>query len=575
MYFLKKRLGFAFFVIFMALSVNKTTHAGEITTLVDGLNGAYGSDYSITSNRAFFVERYAGKIHRINMNNNTHIVIGTGYNEPVDIKISVGGKYAYVVENGGGGTLVRVNLANANRINATVVSSNIGGAGVKHLMGQLALDEAHGYAYVIQNDSVGALWRVNLTTGDKVKLLEDFQKNPFGLLLTKDLHFAYYTELGGVEGKVKRLDLNTNSYEVVATGLYNPYYLAWADSGESAIYVAESGAGRVSLINLTEIPASVHPVVTGLPNINTRSVTVLSESRLLVCSHTIVSEVNLSEFDSSGPIFLGIGHVPVDRIFSGYADTTGDPGYFFQVKDAPFGGTLSLMINHERAYNNPLNARYYRIFVDGVVQYQSWSDYRWSVNRFVLETMNPDVSGYYTVRNPADIWYNCWLGYRLNTLGLSNGSHTITVRLYNLSKSAVGVPYRVGVKIDNGWPVAAIEEIIHDGEIAGACAIVDSGSDTFSFRITAYDNEGHLQSWGLAAYWGDNQSSGIDYDIYTPVPSRQWFGITSTVVPPKPWHVIERRCAHTFHLSVWDRAIDGYQYIHWSGYNKSITIMLP
>jgi hypothetical protein len=43
--------------------------------------------------------------------------------------------------------------------------------------------------------------------------------------------------------------------------------------------------------------------------------------------------------------------VPADatHLPGGYADTTADPSYFYQVKDCPFGGTLPLMINWEHA----------------------------------------------------------------------------------------------------------------------------------------------------------------------------------------------------------------------------------
>lgn len=587
MFSCRKRIIFLIFALLCVLPLSRTVQAVSTTTIVGGLNGAYGSDYVVSLNRAFFVERYAGNIHRINMADYSHSVIGTGYNEPTDIAISADKAHAYVVENGGGGTLLRVNLASANRADATVVSTNIAGIS-GHILGQLALDEAHGYAYVIQNSGFGVLWRINLLGGGKTKILDNFETNPWGLLLTKDLNFAYYTELGlAPDGKVKRINLNTNNRETLVTGLNNPLYLCWANSSESAILVAESGVGRVSSINLAETPASVQQIVTGLPDINVRSVRRISEDRLLVCIHTSVVEVNLSPFGASGPILLGIGHVPFDRIFGGYADTTGDPGYFFQVKDAPFGGTLSLMINHEGAYNHPIKARYYKVLVDGVEQKQSWSDYRWNGSQFVLETMNADSGGYYNVRTPGDIWYNHWLGYRLDTSGLTNGLHTITVRLYNQGKVFIS-NHSLNVMIDNRWPIAKIDKIFHHGHEVDACAIIDGSdgslSDEFTFCITAYDNEGHLLSWRLDALWGDNKSALIASGSYPAGLPPLWFG---TSCPPDPevpspaWHACmpgdptSVQSAHTFYLSVWDRTIDGYNHIHWSGYHKSITIMLP
>lgn len=581
----RKRIIISIFLLLCVLSANNLVHALNLNTILEGLNGAYGSDYVMTNNRAYFVERYVGKIHLINMVSYGHRVIGRGYNEPTDIVICADNVHAYVVENGGGGTLLYVNLAHANRADATVICTNIGGTS-GHILGQIALDEAHSQAYVIQNSGFGKLWRINLLDGSKTAVLNDFETNPWGLLLTKDLAFAYYTELG-LDGKVKRINLSTNVCETLVAGLKNPMSLCWANAGESTILVAESGAGQVSLINLTEIPVSMQQIVTGLPDINIRSVCKISDDNLLVCDHTSVIEVDMSPFNGSGPILLGIGHVPFDRIFAGYADTTGDPDYFFQVKDAPFGGTISIMINHKSAYQSPINARFYKVLVDSQAQMQSWSDYRWNGKKFVLETMNADRGGFYKVRNPDVIWYNYWLGYRLNTSGLTNGLHKISVTLFANNKTLIS-QHDLNVMIDNTWPIAKIDKIFHDGHEVDACAIVDgrdgSFADVFTFSITAKDNEGHLSSWHLRADWGDNKSAYIDSGSYTPVDPPLWYGIngpTDPTVPSPAWQACmpddptSVECAHTFYLSVWDRTIDGYNHLHWSGYHNSITLMLP
>ena len=52
--------------------------------------------------------------------------------------------------------------------------------------------------------------------------------------------------------------------------------------------------------------------------------------------------------------------------------------------------------------------------------------------------------------------------------------------------------------------------------------------------------------------------------------------------PPNLWHAKQGvpcdptsiSCAHTFYLTVWDRSINGYGYIHTSGYTRSITLLL-
>ena len=317
------------------------------------------------------------------------------------------------------------------------------------------------------------------------------------------------------------------------------------------------------------------------------SVAVISPLRLVVCSNTVLTRVDLSSslFVATGPMILGIGHVPADRIFSGYADTTGDPGYFYQVKHAPFGGTLSLMVNHDHAFAD--GGRYYRIEVDGVAQTLSWNDYKWSTttNRFELVSTSASFGSFFRVRQPQELWYNHWLGYRLDTSPLTNALHTITLKLYSAaSLASLMSTHTLHVRIDNQWPTASIDAIFHDGAPVGTCGIVTSGSDRFVFRITANDPQGHLKSWALTAMWGDNHSAAVASASYVPpAPPAPpiWAGPVGATVPAAPgWPATvagdptSTRCAHTFYLGVWDRVIDGYDHLHYSAYHKSITIML-
>ena len=514
-------------------------------------------------------------------------VLGTGYTQPEDIVVSADGQHAYVTERSG--NLLRVDLTNADRAQATVVLS---GMTAPH---QIALDEEHGHAYVVEYARPGRLLRIDLTTGaPTVWVVKSGLDGAIGLLVTDDRRFAYVSEQpSGGGGRVSRIELDTGMREVLTTGVSSPFFLTWADPGEGAILTTERDPfNRVSLVDLTETPVSVSRVATGVP-VRPSSVAVMAPDRLLLCSDSVVSELNLTAYVATGPILLGIGHVPFDRIVNGYADTTIDPGYFFQVKDAPFGGTLPLMVNHEGAY--AAGARYYKVLVDGVAQQQSWSDYCWSTstNRFELRTMNPDESGYFEVRPPHELWYNHWLGCRLNTSGLANRLQTIEVELYSAPDAGSLIDTDgLEVQIDNRWPTAKINQILHDGAEVKVCELVDSGSDKFTFNITAHDTEDHLKSWHLSALWGDNKSKSVDWDSYPPTrhppvppePPRKWHGLTNAVVPDpsSPWDAnvkgdsTSTRCAHTFYLTVWDRATDGYnRTIHRSHYHKSITIWLP
>ena len=570
--------------------------AAELQALTYGgapINGSNNSSNLLTNGAVFAVRTNQGNYAKVQVVHydrditirwrTYHIlpqyqVLGSGYTQPEDVVVEADGLHAYVTERSG--NLLRVNLGNANRSHAVVVSSGMTAPQ------QIFLDEARGHAYVVEYARPGRLLRINLASGSQTTLANNLD-NAIGLLLTQDLRFAYISEqaLGG--GRIIRIELNTGHRETVISGLVNPFFLTWTDAGESGILTTERDpANRVILIDLSQATAGQQTIANAVP-FRPSSVAVAAANRLLLCSNSELSQLDLtgSVFTPAGPMLLGVGHVPVDRIFNGYADTTGDPNYFFQVKDTPFGGTLSIMLNHTRGFAE--GARYYRLFVnDGSGETeprQTWYDYRWSTstNQFELQTRAASPSGYYPVRQPNELWYNHWLGYRLNTNGLHNGLCTVRVAFYTAMSSGSQISsHTMQLRLDNSWPIAVIDNILHDGSSVGTCGIVSSGSNNFTFDVIARDNEGHLKSWQLTAMWGDNQSGGVASESYTPVPNRLWVGTPAggaivPAPPAAPWHATNRRCAHTFYLNVWDRVIDGYNFIHHATYHKSITIMLP
>ena len=262
---------------------------------------------------------------------------------------------------------------------------------------------------------------------------------------------------------------------------------------------------------------------------------------------------------------MGIGFVPIDHIINtgnnatdGYADTTDNPAYPLVVKDAPFGGGLEILVNHNAALL--AGATYYKLFVNQVTPAatppmeprQSFSDYLWDAgsSSFVPHTTGPDAGGFYPVRLPSQIWLNPLIGYRLDTSILGNGLCVIDIKLYNAAHVEIPVAsiHSRRVKIDNQWPVANIEKIFHDGVEVPVCDIVNSGIDQFTFRITATDPQGHLLSWNMSALWGDNKSASVGGDSYSNhvSPTRQWAGVVSGPpdVPAPAWTCHSRRRSH-------------------------------
>ena len=558
------------------------------TTIATGYADLQGSSYRVSTDQLYAADAGSGNIIAVTAHTHVKTILGTGYNAPHDVELSVDGLHAYVTESPG--TLLHLSLSNMNRAAAAVVASGLNG------ISQVALDEAHGVAYVAEFTG-GHIQQINLTTG--VKTVVATISNPRGVLVTGDGRFLYVSSDAGT---ITRFDLSTNTSVVIASALNGPRHLTWADAGESTIlFPRPNPTGTVLKADLTASPATVMAIA-GPTAFAPYSVAVLSSNQVLIACATEVSEVDLtaSVYTAAGPIFLGIGFVPADatHLPNGYADTTMDPTYFFQVKDCPFGGTLPLMINWQHARS--MGANFYQVFIAASggppVQVTSpFGDYLWSVplTKFELFTTTPAPGGYYPLRAAGQIWLNFWLGLLLDTTGQPNGVNTISIKLFSALSPASEIGHATDpgrfarVMIDNTLPVASIQQILQQpGNVpVNTCAIVNTGTPTFTFQVTASAPQSHLLGWSLTAYWGDNKSMSVSSDNYNNhiTPTRLWAGITGVAVPPPgptPWNATVAgdptsiHCAHSFFLYAWDRVINGWGYIHGAAsYQKSITLL--
>jgi len=558
------------------------------TTIATGFADAVGSSYRLSTDQLYVADAGSGNITAVTAHTHVKTVLGSGFNAPSDVELSADGVHAYVTENPG--TLLRLSLTNMNRAAATVVASGMTG------VDQVALDEAHGFAYVAEFTG-GRIQQINLSSGAKTVVATI--ANPRGVLVTGDGRFLYVSTDAG---SITRFDLSTNTRVVVASGLNGPRHLTWADAGESVILFPQPNpTGTVLKADLTTTPATV-TAIAGPTSPAPYSVAVLSSNQLLIASASVISEVDLtaSVFSAAGPVFLGIGFVPADaaHLPGGYANTTADPTYFFQVKDCPFGGTLPLMINWQHARS--MGANFYQVFIEGPVGLPAqvtapFGDYLWSVplNAFELVTTSPASGGYYTLRSAGQIWLNFWLGLLLDTTSRPNGLNKISIKLFSAQSAASEIGHSTdagrfaSVMVDNTVPVVAIQQIFQQpGNVpVNTCAIVTTGTPAFTFQVTASAPLSHLLGWSLTAYWGDNKSKTVASDNYNAhvSPTRLWAGITAVAVPPPgpaPWDATvagdptSTHCAHSFFLNAWDRVINGWGYIHGvASYQKSITLM--
>jgi hypothetical protein len=184
------------------------------------------------------------------------------------------------------------------------------------------------------------------------------------------------------------------------------------------------------------------------------------------------------------------------------------------------------------------------------------------------------------------------LGLLLDTTARPDGLNKISIKLFSAQSPAseIGTAADPGrfasVMIDNTVPVVNIQQILQQpgNVLVNVCAIVNTGTPTFTFRVTASAPQSHLLAWNLTAYWGDNKSKSVASDSYSNhiSPSRLWAGVSGAVVPPPgpaPWDATVAgdpssvHCAHTFWLNAWDRVINGWGYIHGvASYQKSVTL---
>lgn len=512
-------------------------------------------------------------------------VLGTGYDRPEDVVVSSDGSTAYITERGG--NLLIVDPTDADRSEATVLVSDL------ERPHQMVLDEERSQAFLVEFADPGRLVRVDLTSGATSTLFSGLD-HAIGLAMSDDRETAYVTEQAADGDRLIEIDLVEERREVLQDALENPFFLEWAGpERDQLLFTERDPSNAVLAFDLSEETTEV--LADGVP-FRPSSLAVVDPYRLLVCSGDVISEIDPvgGYFGPSDPMLLGIGRVPETFIEQTVSDpavgtaTTAGEGIGLSVEQAPFGGTLPIKINHERAFE--AGARYYRLLIvdeatgEEIEPRQPFTDHRWttSTDRFERETISPRSGGYYRVRGPHELWYDHWLGYALRTGILDDGLHTLQVKFYEDASRDSEMPAlteELKVTVDNGWPRAEIQEIIHHlkgggEEIVDACAIVDSKTDDFTFNIVANDPQGHLKSWKLRARWGDNQADVVQQESYDPsVKGHTWNG-------PNPahtdrWDATERHCAHTFRLVVWDRVINGRGHIHRSTYHKSITLLVP
>ncbi len=405
-------------------------------------------------------------------------VLGTGYNQPEDVKISADGLHAYVTERTG--DLVKVALSSPNRASATVIASGMAAPQ------QFFLDEAHNAAYVVQYEASGSLLKIDLNTSAQTTIASGLNY-PVGLTLSSDLQYAYVSEqtTGPDLGRVSSIQISSGTRATIAKGLTAPFFLAWADAAQDTLLVPQRDPSN-SILSVNLALGSTTVVASGVP-FRPSSVALPNPTQILICSDSVIEEVALITFPVNGPLLMGIGFIPFDQIIQtagpllGLADTTVDPSYFYQVKDTPFGGTLPIMVNYQSALS--INAAYYQVKIDGVPHTDAWSDYLWNGVSYVLQTISPQTvgtaAGCYPTRPLGQLflWLNPSLGDLLNTTGLTNGLHALSLEFLDGAGNPITSTTPITICVNNQACIATLTAPLVGGSPADACGVLHYGTN--------------------------------------------------------------------------------------------------
>jgi hypothetical protein len=407
-----------------------------------------------------------------------YAVLGTGYQQPEDVKVSVDGTHVYVTERTG--NLLKVPLATPNRTPAMVFAS---GMTAPH---QIFLDESNNSAYVVEFAPAGHLWQINLTTGVKTAILSGLQ-GAVGLVLSADRQFAYISEQ--TTGSVTRFQLSNGARTLIVNGLTAPFFLTWSDVTETSLLIPERDpANRITMINVAAKTSQT--TLSGVP-FRPSSVTIAAPGQMLICSDQIIEEADFLAFQPAGPLLMGIGFIPFDKVITtvgptrGLADTTVDPTYFYQVHNTPFGGALPLTLNYMRALND--GAAYYRVFVQNatlgfVLQDVTWTDEHWNGFEFVAVTTGPrnvgGAPGFFPTRALGDLflWMNPSLGGFVQSTGLPNGLNTIWIEFVDGAGHFIEWATPLTILVDNNACTATVAQpILHGVGADTTCGLLHYG----------------------------------------------------------------------------------------------------
>jgi hypothetical protein len=149
-----------------------------------------------------------------------------------------------------------------------------------------------------------------------------------------------------------------------------------------------------------------------------------------------------------------------------------------------------------------------------------------------------------------------------NTANCVNGCYKVRITGYDATDTVVNTNEMPMIRIDNDLPQAEIDVI---SPAATVCGDLTVGLDrTITFRITAYDTDGHLHSYSIYGSRGRYaESAGIAVTRERPVVGDNWDGVVHipeafTVAERSPATLMCATMAYNFQLRVQGTGTNGY-----------------
>jgi hypothetical protein len=360
----------------------------------------------------------------------------------------------------------------------------------------MCFDATRTHLFAVEFASPGRLLKIDASSG-AMSVVTSGLDHAIGIQVSADDRYAYVSEQSAVGGRVRKVDMQNGSISPIASGFTAPFMLSWTDATRERLLLCERDpANRLAIIDLANGNTVTRPLF-GL-GFRPSDTAALPDGRVLVTCDTEIDDCYLAPHVLAGPLFKGIGYVPVDKIVAGRANT--DPGYFFNGNNAAFGGILPIKVNHYAAFLD--GASWYQILVDGMPRPDIWTDYKWNAvtNEYELQTIAAGNVGFlqhvYPVRTLADLllWYNADLGSRVHSTGYADGTHAIEVRFYDVSGfNVVATSGPVNILLNNTACQAQLAAPQVDGKGAGVkCGVLNYAAlaDGATFSCNASQKDG-------------------------------------------------------------------------------------